>query len=152
VWFTFSPRPRLTWGWLLWLAAPSVFAEGGSPATLAPELPGAGLSLLRVLGALALVLALFFAGVWLFRNWQRLLIQRGRPPKLQVLEVRPLGQRQALYVVGFETERFLISASPAGINLLTPLPKLNLSASLPDELPTAPVTFGQVLGQVLKRP
>ena len=56
-------------------------------------------------GALALVW-LFLGGVWLFRNWQRLVIQRGRAPKLNVLEIRSLGGRQALYVVGYEAGTF----------------------------------------------
>jgi flagellar biogenesis protein FliO len=40
---------------------------------------------LRVTGALALVIGIFLAGVWLFRNWQRLAVRRGRAPKLNVL-------------------------------------------------------------------
>src|SRR3982751_5259452 len=84
-------------------------------------LPNVGLSLIRVLGALALVLAVFLGGVWLVRNWQRLTIQRGRTPKLNVVEVRSLGGRHALYVVAYEQERFLLAASPTGVNLLSHL-------------------------------
>lgn len=76
-----------------------------------------------MLGALAIVFAIFFCGVWLFRNWQGLLRQRGAAPKLRVLEMKSLGARQALYVVGYERQRFLVSASPAGVTLLTPLPE-----------------------------
>src|SRR3954466_14391211 len=84
-------------------------------------MPDVGLSLIRVLGALALVLGLFLGGVWMFRNWQRLTIHRGRAPKLNVVEVRSLGGRHALYVVAFEQERFLLSSSPTGVNLLSHL-------------------------------
>jgi flagellar biosynthetic protein FliO len=87
-----------------------------------PALPNAGLSLLRVVSSLALVLALFFAAVWCFRNWHRLTLQRTRAPKLRVIEARALGQRQALYVVAYEQQRFLVAASPAGLALLTRLP------------------------------
>jgi flagellar biogenesis protein FliO len=115
----------------------------------APALPDAGLSLLRVTGALALVIGLFLGGVWLFRNWQRLGIQRGRGPKLNVLETRSLGGRQAIYVVGYERERFLIASSPAGINLLSHLPA---AADAPEtEAKDSPApSFAQALSQVLK--
>jgi flagellar biogenesis protein FliO len=84
-------------------------------------LPDVGLSLLRVLGALAIVLAVFLGGVWLIRNWQRLTLRRGRLPRLNVLEVRSLGGRHVLYVVGYEQERFLLAASPGGVHLVSHL-------------------------------
>lgn len=111
---------------LLLLGLTVVHAEtnnltAGVPLT-APVLPDAGLSLLRVFGSLALVVGLFLGGVWCFRNWQRLAVYRGRTPKLNVLEVRSLGGRQALYLVGCEQQRFLLASSPAGISLITHLP------------------------------
>jgi len=123
-------------------------AEAAVPATLPPALPDVGLSLVRVMGALALVLAIFLGGVWLFRNWQRLVIQRGRAPRLNVIEVRSLGGRHALYVVGYEQERFLISASPAGVHLVSHLEPAN--AELPGEPNTAKPSFAQALTQTLK--
>ena len=42
------------------------------------SLPEVGFSVLRVFGALAFVLALFLGGVWLFRNWQRFIVQKGK--------------------------------------------------------------------------
>jgi flagellar biogenesis protein FliO len=114
----------------------------------APSLPDAGVSFLRVMGALALVIGIFLAGVWLFKNWQRLAVQRGRAPKLNVLEVRSLGGRHTIYVVGYEQERFLISSSPGGVNLLSHLP----AATEADKgsTTTPPPTFTQALSQVLK--
>ena len=97
----------------------SAAASSFSPALSTPDL---GASLLRVTGALALVIGIFLAGVWLLRNWQRLAVRRGRAPKLNVLEIRSLGGRQAIYVVGYEQERFLLASSPAGVNFLTHLP------------------------------
>ena len=114
----------------------------------APALPAAGVSFLRVLGALALVIGIFLGGVWLYRNWQRLAIQRGRVPKLNVLETRSLGGRQALYVVGYEQERFLISSSPAGVNLLSHLPQV--SGEEPAVNGSSSPSFAQALAQVLK--
>lgn len=117
---------------------------------VAPSLPNAGVSLLRVMGALALVIGIFLAGVWIFKNWQRLAVQRGRGPKLNVLETRSLGGRHALYVVGYEQQRFLISSSPGSVNFLSHLPAAaeNEAASGAGNPP--PPNFTQALGQVLK--
>ena len=45
--------------------------------------PGHGGPVLRMGGALALVIGLFLAGVWLFKNWQRLALRRGAAPQTQ---------------------------------------------------------------------
>jgi flagellar biogenesis protein FliO len=89
---------------------------------LSSGLPDMGASLLRLAGAMALVIALFLAGVWLVKNWQRLASRGGAAPKLSVLEVKSLGQRQALYVVGYEQQRLLIASSATGLTLLSHLP------------------------------
>jgi flagellar biogenesis protein FliO len=133
------------------LAAGSAFAEASSPAVAAPPFPDAGISLLRVTGALALVLGLFLGGAWLFKNWQRLAVQRGRQPKLNVLETRSLGGRQAVFVVGYERQRFLVATSPSGVNLLSHLPEAEAGGNVPAETPAGPMSFGQALTQVLKR-
>ncbi|HZM01867.1 MAG TPA: hypothetical protein VFC44_02490, partial [Candidatus Saccharimonadales bacterium] len=83
-------------------------------SSLPGALPNAGASICRVFGALILVIALFLGGVWLFRNWQRLAIQKGGGAKLNLIEVKSLGQRQALYVVGYQQQRMLLASSPAG--------------------------------------
>ena len=128
---------------------PSAFAESAaSPLASSPPLPDVGVSLLRVFGALAIVLAVFLGGVWLFRNWQRLVIQRGRKPRLNILEVRSLGGRHALYVVGYEQDRFLLAASPAGVNLLSHLQPSDEPA--PDKADLPQSSFAQALAQTLK--
>ena len=131
----------------------SAFAEStNSAATIitAPVLPDASLSLLRVFGALALVIGLFLGGVWLFKNWQRLTVQRGHAPKLNILETRSLGGRHAVFVIGYEQERFLIASSPAGVNLLSHLPNtVEEETPSPEKNPPAP-SFAQALARVLK--
>ena len=115
------------------LAAQSAFAQTNLTSTgVVHELPdsaSAMFSLFRVLGALALVLAVFFGGLWLFRNWQRAFVNKGRTPRLNVLEVKSLGQRHALYVVGYESQRMLVASSPTGITMLTTLPDDEASAT-----------------------
>jgi flagellar biogenesis protein FliO len=129
----------------------SALAQSGNVTAepLAPlSVPDAGLSLIRVIGALALVIGLFLGGVWFFRNWQRVGGPRGRAPKLSVLETRSLGSRHAIYVIGYEQERFLIASSPGGVNLLS-----HLAAATGDESATAvsaAPSFAQALTQVLK--
>ena len=123
-----------------------VAASSFTPALSPPDI---GTSLLRVMGALALVLGIFLAGVWLFRNWQRLAVQRGRAPKLHVLEIRSLGGRQSICVVGYEQERFLLASSPAGVSFLTHLPGTSEAETSGSEAkPQLP--FSQALAQVLK--
>jgi flagellar biosynthetic protein FliO len=114
------------------------------------SLPDAGPSLLRVLGALALVLGLFLGGAWLFRNGRFSNFTRGRSARLNVLETRSLGARQAIYVVAYNQERFLIGSTPAGINLLSHLaPSSNAEADVPPQAAANP-SFSQALAQVLR--
>ena len=116
----------------------SAFAEttnsaAASPMASALSTPDIGVSVLRVTGALALVIGIFLAGVWLFRNWQRLAVRGGR---------------QTIYVVGYEQERFLLASSPAGVNFLTHLPA---AAGEPEAEEAKPaVSFSNALAQILK--
>src|SRR5258706_11019105 len=103
-------------------AAALSFGQTTNLTVTNPVLPEVSFSLFRVFGALALVVALFLGGVWLFRNWQRLAVRQGRAPKLHVLEVKSIGQRHALYVVAYEQQRLLLATSSTGVTMLTPLP------------------------------
>jgi flagellar biogenesis protein FliO len=150
----FSLNPRAT-ALLFLLALPCLTASaqitnslaGTNTVSLSDSIPNVGVSLLRVLGALALVVAIFLGGVWLFRNWQRLSIRRGGAPKLNVLEVRSLGGRHALYVVGYEHERFLLAASPAGVQLVSHLPP---GDDAPPGTAAPQPSFAQALKDTLK--
>jgi flagellar biogenesis protein FliO len=114
---------------------------------MSSALPDMGASLLRVVGALLVVIAVFLAGVWLFKNWQRLTLRRGAAPKLSVLEVQALGQRQTIYVVGYEQQRMLIASSSTGVTLLSHLPSAD-----GEPLEAAPkLSFAQAFQQVLAR-
>ena len=150
----FTHRRRLAQrglvAWLAFGAVPAALAQATNTLTLHSDLPQVGLSAIRALGALALVLAIFLGGVWLFRNGQRLAWRKTGAPRLAILETRPLGNRFALYVVGYEQQRMLIGSSPAGISLLSQLPPA--AESVPE--PVAPLqtaSFTQCLQQVMKR-
>lgn len=116
----------------------------------APALPDASISLIRVIGALALVIGLFLGGVWLFRNWQHTGGHGRRQAKLSVLESRSLGSRHAIHVVAYERERFLIAASPGGVNLLSHLATATDEESTGAAGSSPAPSFAQALTQVLK--
>jgi len=138
-------------GALIFPGAQNIFAQSTNAPAPAPLMPDAGVSLLRVTGSLAIVLGIFLGGVWLYKNWQRLALQRGRAPKLNILETRPLGARQSIFVVGYEQQRFLVATSPAGVNLVSHLPDAAAHAEEePGEKPAGPMPFAQALAQVLK--
>ncbi|HEY9508666.1 MAG TPA: flagellar biosynthetic protein FliO [Verrucomicrobiae bacterium] len=137
--------------------ATSEIAATNAAVALAPisqlqpndPLPSPLASLGRVMLMLAVVLTIFIGGVWLFRNWQRFTVHRGNAPRLNVIESRSLGGRHAIYVIGYENERLLISSSPNGINLLTHLQPSDEPAAT--EKPAAPApTFAATLAQMLK--
>lgn len=127
-------------------AVAAVLALGGSTGfTSTPDpLPDAGLSVLRVLGALALVLALFFGGVWVVKNRRRIPGLRCREPRLNVLEVRSLGNRHSLCLITCEQQRLLLAVSPAGVTLLSHLPKGSAEDQPPAKSVSSP-NFAAVL-------
>ncbi|MBC8244413.1 MAG: FliO/MopB family protein [Verrucomicrobia bacterium] len=85
---------------------------------------GLGLeSLVQLIGMLLLVLGLFAAFAWAVKRWRLLPQLRGAQNRLQILEVRSLGQRNSLMVVGYEEQRFLIGTSNAGLKLISQLPE-----------------------------
>ena len=118
-------------------------------ATLPGALPDAGSSVLRVFGALILVTAIFLGGVWLFRNWQRFALRKGVAPRFNVIEVRSLGQRHALYVVGYDQQRMLLASSPAGVTLVSHLPVAEEGEAAAAAIPQP--TFAEAFQQVFQR-
>jgi flagellar biogenesis protein FliO len=141
---------KLSAGWLL--LAGSLLPAWGAPAARLPAspLPDQTFTVVRMFGAFIFVVALFLCGVWLWRNWQRLLAKSGQAPKLRVVEARSLGGRHTLYVVRYEQARWMLAASPTGVSLLAQLP----AAGAP-EIPAAedaPPAFAAKLHQLLARP
>lgn len=115
-----------------------------APAT--PSLLG---PLVRMLGALALVVGLLLAAQWFLRQQRRFGTPKGLA-RLNVLEVKSLGQRHALYVVGYERQRLLLASSPTGVSLISALP--DAPASGADDEPAVPVvSFTDALMQAVGR-
>jgi flagellar biogenesis protein FliO len=120
-----------------------LIAQPHAPVLAGDSLPSVGFSVVRLIGALALVIALFLGGVWLYRNRQRLAFRRGSTPRLSVLEVKSLGQRQALFLIGYQDQRLLLASSPTGMSLICHLPA--------EDEPTAQPDFGPDLDQALRK-
>ena len=90
-------------------------AEANSGGSVLAEGQGIGLeSLVQLIGMLLLILGLFAAFAWAVKRWRLLPQLRGGQNRLQILEVRSLGQRNSLMVVGYGGQRFLIGTSKIG--------------------------------------
>jgi len=131
---------------ILMMTSSAGFAATFDSAT--PALPGAGYSVLRMMGALVVVLAIFLALVWVYKHWSRLTAARGKSPQLQLLEVKPLGNRHALYVIAYQRQRLLLASSPAGVSLLTQLPEGETESAT--AVPMVAPSFLQVLQCALR--
>lgn len=130
------------------LAAAAEILSGADPGGELASLPGMGASVVRLTGALALVLGLFLGGVWLARNWQRMSAGRSGGPDLKVIEMRSLGARQSIWVVGYRQQRMLVASSPAGVALLTHLPEAGMEEVI---APAPALNFQEAFRQVLGR-
>lgn len=130
-------------------AGPAAVPLPSSPLTTPAVDASLGGAVVRLFGAFTLVIALFLGGVWLWKNWQRTAGAKGRWGRLQVLEARSLGNRQSIFVVGYENERLLLGSSPQGVTLLTRLPEAveDLDRITPEASPTG--SFAEVLLGVL---
>jgi len=123
-------------------------------AATASALPDMGSSVLRVLGAMILVVAIFLGGVWMFRNWQRLAVRQGTAPRLNIIEAKSLGQRQSIYVVGYQQQRMLLASSPTGVTLISHLPEAEeetVAAATAAPAPGTRMSFAEAFQQVLNR-
>ncbi|MBL9137192.1 MAG: flagellar biosynthetic protein FliO [Verrucomicrobiales bacterium] len=120
--------------------------NGPAPASLpiAP-LPDVGGSVIRVVGALAFVLALLFGGLWLVRHWRRFLPGPVRTPELRVLECRALGGRQAVWLVGYRRQRLLLGSTQQGVSLLAQLPDAETDEVAMDATPDFAIAFQHLL-------
>jgi flagellar protein FliO/FliZ len=123
----------------------------GAENNSAVAMPSMGTAVFRMIGSLALVIALFFAAAWIFRNMHRFKAAGANQRKLQVLEGKSLGPRQAVYVVAYEQQRLLIGASAQGLTLLTHLPEGEPQAQPQGTERILPVSFGEALMQALGR-
>ncbi len=133
---------------LLVTLASSPLACLGAEAAATPELPSVGPSVVRLLGAFALVIALLLGGLWLARNGFRFNSRHQKQRELKILEVRMLGQKQSLMVVGYQDQRLLLGSAPTGVTFITRLP--DLSPEEQQALETAEATPSPSFSQALQ--
>ena len=80
--------------------------------------------MVRIEGAVMIVMAVLLGGAWWFRKSRFFGLVPAQSSHLSVIETRSLSSRHALHVVEYGSKRFLIADSPAGTNFLTDLEKL----------------------------
>lgn len=142
-----------SWSWLVGLAGAALPAFAGAEAAPSASLTEIGPSLFRMLGAFALVMAVGFGLLWMLRRGIRFGPRgAGAQRKLNVLEVRVLGNRQSLFVVGYHDQRLLLASTPTGVQFLAHLP----SAPAEAESTAAPaegcaLTFAEALQHAFGR-
>jgi len=96
----------------------------------------------RLLGYITLLAALAGAAIYLIKFGIPLHRNRSKEErKLQVLEMRPLGNRQFLIVVGYDDTRMLLGVTPGKIDYLCPL----------DSVSTNPADFAKLMDQSEKK-
>lgn len=128
--------------------------DAGDREVIEPEPVSLTEVMIRIVGALMIVMAILLGGAWWFRKSRLFGLVPAQSSHLNVIETRSLGSRHALHVVEYGSKRFLIADSPAGTNFLTDLEKLEEEAT--EELDEAaekfsPGSFAGKLKTLLER-
>ena len=128
--------------------------DTGDREVIEPEPVSLTEVMIRIVGALMIVMAILLGGAWWFRKSRLFGLVPSQSSHLNVIETRSLGSRHALHVVEYGSKRFLIADSPAGTNFLTDLEKLEDEAT--EELDEAaekfsPGSFAGKLKTLLER-
>ena len=128
--------------------------DTGDREVIEPEPVSLTEVMIRIVGALMIVMAILLGGAWWFRKSRLFGLVPAQSSHLNVIETRSLGSRHALHVVEYGSKRFLIADTPAGTNFLTDLDKLEEEAT--EELKEAaekisPGSFAGKLKTLLER-
>ena len=128
--------------------------DTGDREVIEPESVSLTEVMIRIVGALMIVMAILLGGAWWCRKSRLFGLVPAQSSHLNVIETRSLGSRHALHVVEYGSKRFLIADSPAGTNFLTDLEKLEEEAT--EELDEAaekisPGSFAGKLKTLLER-
>jgi flagellar protein FliO/FliZ len=92
-----------------------ILAQAGTPGIAGPDLMP---SLWRMVGALAVVLALLGGLAWLLRRGH---LARRRSTGMGIESAISLGERRSLVVVSVEGRRLLVGLAPNHVSLVTEL-------------------------------
>ena len=128
--------------------------DTGDREVIEPEPVSLTEVMIRIVGALMIVMAILLGGAWWFRKSRLFGLVPAQSSHLNVIETRSLGSRHALHVVEYGSKRFLIADSPAGTNFLTDLEKLEeeVTEELDEAAETiSPGSFAGKLKTLLER-
>lgn len=92
-------------------------------------------SVLRMLGAFIFVIAIFLVFTWFFKNKNGIFGLQHRKGALKIIEVKHIGSRQALIVVGYGKERILVGATANNISFISKLPDEKESEDVDESTP-----------------
>jgi flagellar protein FliO/FliZ len=77
-----------------------------------------GMDILRMLGSMALVIALLLAVLWGLKRIQNKMLTANHSGRLQVIETQSIGTRQRIALVRVGDNEVLIGITPTQINAL----------------------------------
>ena len=102
---------------------PSESAASPTPSVAKPTSPAPSMDVLgRMLGYTVLVACLAFLSYYFLKHGLPLYRARNNEEKkLHVLEMKSLGNRQFLLVIGYDDQRLLLGVTPGKIDYLCPL-------------------------------
>jgi flagellar biosynthetic protein FliO len=81
--------------------------------------PDLGVSSLKALSALILIIALILVLAWLARRYLKFLPKgTGHANNIQVVSTRSLGPKRAVYLLEVEGRRLLVGSAESGVSLL----------------------------------
>ncbi len=122
--------------------------DTGDREVIEPEPVSLTEVMIRIVGALMIVMAILLGGAWWFRKSRLFGLVPAQSSHLNVIETRSLGSRHALHVVEYGSKRFLIADSPAGTNFLTDLEKLEEEATEELDEAAEKISLGSFAGKL----
>ncbi len=97
-------------------------------AAAAPGAPSMAAASIRMLGGLLVIIGAVMAGGRWLRRSRLLGSWKTSQARLQIVETRSVGQRQALCLVACDQREWLLAVGPAGIQMLAPIPSASLGS------------------------
>ncbi len=143
---TAGPQPQAA-------AAPHADAVPSAATVSSPAMPttmwmDSGISVIKTLGAVGLVICLILGGSNLFRRFAPQYISKSPNERLlKLVETLPIGDKRSILLVQAGNRRLLLAGTPGEVTLLTPLADDALRSSpgtegpFDDEVPSPAASF-----------
>ena len=122
----------------------------GSASDAPDNPPGQWTDWLKMLAALAFVLALIVLAAYLFRRFAPRSISQGRSDVIRIVATKMLGGRKTLMLVRVRGQTLLLALTPQSIQCLTEIHDLEGEWAQPPDSPEKPSSaFEQQLGRLV---